>query len=228
MKKKKILSMILSVAVVFSFLVIPMTTEVNADLFGKVKYKKNIELTSLDLDDVFMYELDMGKLAKSSDKLSLKSSDTSVVWVESNEPYFGIKKIGKAKITIKNKTTKKKYTCTVTVINKNPFKSLKVGKKELKKQFNIGASGQFNISASKWKISITPKKGWKLKKIKYCTYKRGGSKIEKQTLKKKTVKNNSKITFKKDEETWGEYFLITMYDKKEKKSYEFRLQRGAF
>ena len=225
--KKKLLAMILSAAVVLTFMVVPVTTEVSAEMFPHVKYKQNIELTTLETYSGLIFYLDMGKLAKSSDKLSLKSSDSSVVWVESNAPYFGVEKAGKATIFIKNRTTKKKYSCTITVVNKNPFRSLRIGRKQLKKEFETGDYCQFDTSASKCKISIIPRKGWTLKKIKYCTFKRGGSKIEKQTLKKRTVKNNTRITLKKDEETWGEYFLITMYDKNDRKSHKFKVYRGA-
>lgn len=226
MKSKRLLAVILSVAVMLSIVIIPVTNEVSADSYPAIKYKENIEISSLDADGMFM--LDLRKIAKENDKLYIKSSDTSVIWIQSDYPYFSVKKTGTAKIIIKNKTRNKKYKCTITVVNDNPFRSLKVGKKGFRKEFRLGTEGSFEPSAAKCRISITPRKGWKLKKIKYCTYKRGSLKLERDTLKKKTVKNKAKITFKSDEDKWGEYFLITMYDTKTKKNHEFRLQRGAF
>lgn len=100
-----------------------------------------------------------GKITK------LKSSKPGVLKVSSiGGPYIQPlpKKPGKSKVTFQY--AGKKFSTVVTVKKyENPCKAYKVGKKDYAKKFNKSPMyGVKNYGTGEAKISITPKKGWKI------------------------------------------------------------------
>lgn len=111
---------------------------------------------------------------------------------------FSIKKAGTTKVSFKLTVDGKSYNCSTTVklVNyTNPFKSIKVGKKNYTSKFNIkGGQDKLNYNVIKngvfkGKLQISLKSGWKLVKM-YKVKPVSGAK-------KTTVKNNTTINLGK-------------------------------
>ena len=107
-----------------------------------------------------------------------------------------VKNYGKTKVSLKAKANGKTYDLSCSMNFKkytNPFKSIKVGKKNLTSQFKKRSyTTKMKLSSLKaplkdQKISIKMKKGWKLRNIYLTSYKND----EYQQV---SVKNNSKVT----------------------------------
>ena len=121
----------------------------------------------------------------------LKNSNSKVVKVTASKdaryPYVAVKLVGEGTAKISFQYAGKTLTQKITVTEyKNPCKLLKIGKTNYAKCFN--KSGHYNHNKRTkdvtGKISIKPKKGWKLKKIEVFNMYDGVKK----------VKNNSKVT----------------------------------
>ena len=224
MKKifKKVVPAVMAIVVATAFVFVPQVETAHADSFNTVKYKSKITVTTGDPS----IDLDMGKKVKSSAKVTVKSSKKSVIepFYESGHVYLSVKKKGKAKITIKNKSTKKTYKCTVKVIKyKNPFKKFKVGKLNGAKTFKTWSTGMMKSTPAKGtkaKVTIKAKKGWKVKKITLVSSKFNSSNGSFKTV-TKNVKNKSTITYKGG--SWDQRLFVKMYNKKHKMNEEFTL-----
>lgn len=121
----------------------------------------------------------------------LKNSNSKVIEVTASEddmyPHLEIKLVGEGTTKISFQYAGKTLTQKITVRKyKNPCKLLKIGKTNYAKCFN--KSGHYNHNKRTknvtGKITIKPKKGWKLKKIEVFNIFDGVKK----------VKNNSKVT----------------------------------
>ena len=121
----------------------------------------------------------------------LKNSNSKVIEVTASEddmyPHVEIKLVGEGTTKISFQYAGKTLTQKITVRKyKNPCKLLKIGKTNYAKCFN--KSGHYNHNKRTknvtGKITIKPKKGWKLKKIEVFNIYDGVKK----------VKNNSKVT----------------------------------
>ena len=228
--RKTILPVTVAFVVAVALIFVPQKEPVHADMFKFIPYKSQIVITSLDRNADIV--LEMGKRVKSKHKITVKSSKPSAVDVKKYDTEVDLipKKPGKSTITIRNKTTKKTYTCTVTYMKyTNPFKTLKVGKKDMKKKMNTSGvyssgslgpknagyadiSGFIGQRSGSCKVRVTAKKGWKVKKIQYKAFHFSDSwKIDQKIT--KTVKNNSMVKFKKSK-AWKEVLAVTMYNKK--------------
>ena len=124
----------------------------------------------------------------------LKSSNPKVATVsklkhDKNSIIIAPKKAGKAKITFKY--AGKKFTSTVIVVeHENPFKSIKIGKKNITKYFNVSDHYAMNkqTKALKGKINIKLNKDWKIEYIN----------IRDKQYNTKKVKNKSNVKLESD------------------------------
>lgn len=189
-KAKKIMVSVL-VMVLMAGCFIPAQI-VRADTFMTAKYKKNVTVAKLN----YPYILDMGNKLKGVKKVTVKSSKKSVVepMKDDKNVFFWTKKTGTAKLTIKVKKAKKTYTYTtkVKVVKyANPAKTIKLGSKNLTSKFKKELFYlTYKTKATKQKLSIKLKKGWKVKTIKQQYFSE-----KKQTFIQKKIKNNSYIKY---------------------------------
>ena len=229
--KKKILAAVLSVCVAVAFTLTIQTSPANAEETGHVltcskkitvfKYKTSVK-------DWNHYWLDTDAVFDQEAAVTMKSSKKSVVKPGSSGSDFIAKKAGTAKITMKGKkgNKAKKYKCTVKVVKyKNPVKKFKIGKKDYTSKLNKpvyqDAWAAMKVKKGKAKISIKPKNGWKVKKIRYWweQFDAEGNLVNQFD---KKVKNNSKIAIKKGA-NYDSGLIITMTNKKEKLSQVYEL-----
>ena len=165
-RAKKILTMILSLAVVFSFMIMPLTNEVSAEWNVKsVRYKKSITVYKTSDSYSNTYGIALGKRVKNAKKVTFKTSKKGVITnleFFDNAAVFNAKKTGKTKLTInvKNKNgTTKKYTVNVIVKKyTSRYKSIKVGKTTYTKKLREYDSLRVKLKSKNAKISIKPKK----------------------------------------------------------------------
>ena len=209
----------MAIIVATAFVFIPQVETAHADMVLPIKYDSKMLLMKGD----YVYLLDMGKKAKNKHKKTVKSSKKSVLDTEVLEDGAILlypEKAGKAKLTIKNKSTKKTYKCQVRVVKQqNPFKTFKVGKMNCAKDYNdysFAFPAKDLTKGKQYKVNIKAKKGWKLKKITYVTQKEGSKKVH-----KKTIKNKGKITAKSSK--WSQELVVKMYSKKYNMSKDFYL-----
>ena len=228
MKKKKILAMMLSLAVVFSFMIMPLTNEVSAEWNVKsVRYKKNITVYKTSDSYSNTYGIALGKRVKNAKKVTFKTSKKGVITnleFFDNAAVFNAKKTGKTKLTInvKNKNgTTKKYTVNVTVKKyTSPYKSIKVGKTTYTKKLREYDSLRVKLKSKKAKISIKPKKGWKVSNLTYSAEYYGDD--EEMSIPEKTYKNNAVIKFKNNK-VYSESVRFTMTDKSTGLKFEYSI-----
>lgn len=218
---KRVGMILLASVIVAAMCLIAQTETAHAGYMTWVKYAKKVSVTTLDETVV----LNMGKKVNMDSKVTVKSSKPSVVSGEFQDGcvFLNIKKNGTSKLTIQNKSTKKTYTCTFKVVKyKNPFKKFKIGGKSVAKQFGHSYEGALSkpfAKGTKAKITIKPKKGWKVKKIVYrAAYYGEGSKPSV----KKRVKNKSRIALR-DPSCWSQELTVVMVHKKNNMKREYTL-----
>lgn len=178
MKLRKITSMLLAFMLVFTCMIIPATSIVNADSpMIHTKYKTSATVTRISTVSYDYIWLDMGKKIYNAKSVKVKSDNNSVVSFDSENHgkdygtiYLLAKKSGTANLTIKIKKSSgtNTYKMKIKVVAyENPFKSFKIGTKNIKKKYNKSNWYDMEIAKAKVKINITPKAGWTIKKIKY-------------------------------------------------------------
>ncbi len=221
---KKVLSRIatltLAVFVAFGLIIAPATASVHADMFegSYVKYAKKITLYANPKSDSY-YTIKMGKRLKGADSVKVKTSKKKVLAPEYYEGdtdlLVNAKKAGKAKLTITVKKGGKTETYKINVTvekGKNPFKSFKIGKKNLTSEFKNSAFCNYKVkSSSKQKISIKLQSGMKIKKMLFHYY---DPKADSDA--NKTIKNNSSIKLRGDAA-----IILNIYDKKSKVTFTY-------
>lgn len=229
---KRLLTAVLSVAVVLSMVIVPITGKVYAD--GSPNYVKySDDVTVYKYSGEFpnnFYCMDRGKKFSKVKKITLSVSKKGVITdleCEDNGKYiyFEAKKVGKTVLTIKVKKkdgTTKKYKVNVTVKKfTSPIKKLKIGKSAYTKKLGNKQSLRFGISGKSAKVTVTPKDGWEVSGIdyvaEYCGEKDGVKDIE------KTYKNGKTIKFKKNED-YIENIYFTMTEKDTGIEIEYCLQ----
>lgn len=186
-----------------------------ADGFSVVKYSSRISVTKGDY-----YAINMGTKTKNAKTVTVKSSKASVAdaFMSGSTVMFDAKKAGKATltITVTAKNGKKKtYKCKVVIYNyTNPVKSFKVGNTQFASKFKRPNVGELYTGAKKAKVTVTPKAGWKLKKIEHVMI--SFSDGMKESTKK--VKNKSTISINGGYEI--EEIVCTFYNPS-KKLYEY-------
>ncbi len=229
--KKKILAVVLSVCVAVAFTLTIQTSPASAvetDHVVNLSKKITVFYYGTGVSDWNYYELDMGSRIYGADDFTMKSSDKTVVKPGSDDTAFIAKKAGTAKLTISIKKGKKtkRYKSTVKVVKyQNPAKKFKIGKKsytaKLKKPAFKDFWAEMKVKKGKAKISIKPKKDWKVKKIRYWweQFDADGDLVKRSD---KKVKNNSKITIYKGE-NYDSGLIITMTNKKLKLSQQYEL-----
>ena len=214
----KAAAMLLSVLVAFSFLIVPQTDSIHADMMPReVKYAKTINI-NLEPYKYFYdyYAIDMGKKLKGAKKVTVKVSNKAVVsdadFFYGDLVAFTVKKAGKTtlniKVTKKNGSTSKYKVNVIVNKLKSPFVSAKLGKKNLIKQFRKDPYATVKCGKSA-KLSIKPKKGWKVSKITYEYEYTSGDDYKYKT---KKFTNNKKITFKNNP-NYSEYLYFDMIQK---------------
>ena len=166
---------------------IMMTLTMVAFMFGLANIGSvKVQAASPSIDKSVTYNLYKGQVG-----FGLKNSNSKVIEVTASEddmyPHVEIKLIGEGTTKISFQYAGKTLTQKITVRKyKNPCKLLKIGKTNYAKCFN--KSGHYNHNKRTknvtGKITIKPKKGWKLKKIEVFNIYDGVKK----------VKNNSKVT----------------------------------
>lgn len=176
-------------------------------------FPKRLKSEKIQLKRVYIYS--KGKITQ------LKSSDKKVATVKKEKSSF----YSCIEITPKSAdTTKisfkyggKKYTSTVYVTDyENPFKSIKVGKKDLTKKFDKSNEYVYkqkhNMSG---KLKIKLKKDWKVKSM-YLGYPddKGGQ----------VVKNNKNISLRTDMYDGTCYLSILLQNKKTKEELPIQLE----
>lgn len=216
MKKNvsRILSMMMAFAVAFSLIIIPQTAAVHADDFG-VKVEYTTKTATLATGN---YYVDFGKkFNENKDKIRVKSSNKSVAAVEKDYPTFELKKPGKATLTFvvtKKSGSKKTYKMTIKAVKyQNPFKSVKIGSKEYRSKFKKDVFYELEKGSGKYKVAITPAKGWKVESIIHAWYRTDkNGELDYNNLVEKKVKNKSKISITKGKSI--SWVSIVMYNKK--------------
>ena len=181
---------------------IMMTLTMVAFMFGLANIRSvKVQAASPSIDKRVTYNLYKGQVGFGSvwvrnpvtnAKITgLKNSNSKVIEVTAREddmyPHVEIKLVGEGTTKISFQYAGKTLTQKITVRKyKNPCKLLKIGKTNYAKCFN--KSGHYNHNKRTknvtGKITIKPKKGWKLKKIEVFNIYDGVKK----------VKNNSKVT----------------------------------
>lgn len=181
---------------------IMMTLTIVAFMFGLANIGSvKVQAASPSIDKSVTYNLYKGQVGFGSvwvrnpvtnAKITgLKNSNSKVIEVTASEdasyPHLEIKLVGEGTTKISFQYAGKTLTQKITVRKyKNPCKLLKIGKTNYAKCFN--KSGHYNHNKRTknvtGKITIKPKKGWKLKKIEVFNIFDGVKK----------VKNNSKVT----------------------------------
>ena len=216
MKKafSRLLSVCLAIMVAFGLMIVPAAEPVHADGFvsGSVKYAKNITMYKMsDYENV--YTIKMGSKLKGAKSVKIKSSKKSVFepfgYYDGDKDIMGnAKKAGKATLTVKVKKGGKTKTYKIKVkVEKgsSPFKSFKVGKKNITSKYKNEQYADVKVANnSKQKIAIKLKSGKKIKSMKYTT---------------KSIKNNSTIKVKKEDPN----LYISIYDKKSKITFYYYL-----
>lgn len=181
---------------------IMMTLTMVAFMFGLANIGSvKVQAASPSIDKSVTYNLYKGQVGFGSVLIhnpvtnakitGLKNSNSKVIEVTAGEddmyPRVEIKLVGEGTTKISFQYAGKTLTQKITVRKyKNPCKLLKIGKTNYAKCFN--KSGHYNHNKRTknvtGKITIKPKKGWKLKKIEVFNIFDGVKK----------VKNNSKVT----------------------------------
>lgn len=218
---KRFLTAILSVAVVLSMVIVPITGKVYADGSPNlVKYSDDVTVYKFggEMPNNF-YCMERDKKFSKVKKITLSVSKKGVITdleCEDNGKYiyFEAKKVGKTVLTIKVKKkdgTIKKYKVNVTVKKfTSPIKKLKIGKSAYTKKLGNKQSLRFSISGKSAKITITPKDGWKVSRLYYeAIYE--GDREDVEGI-EKSYKNGSTIKFKKNED-YEEYVSFSMTEK---------------
>ena len=206
-KRLTCISAILTIFVISSmFLALPA----HADYIKVIKFAENIKISDIDED----FYIDMGSRVGENDKVTVKSSNKSVV-KPLNWTTLQVVKPGKAKvsITVKKKNGKKtNYKCTVRVYKyKNPIKTLKLGSKNIAKKYKKDNFAEAKSSTSK--LTVKPAKGWKIKTIKYRAYKENEDGSFAKEV-KRTIKPKSGATIKRRiGKNWYEEIALVMYNK---------------
>ncbi len=222
MKKvlSKVLSLCIAVMVAFGLIIVPAAAPAHADGFvsGSIKYRKSMTLYSgSEYGNVYLIK--MGSKLKGAKSVKIKSSNKKVLepfgyYKGDKDLMANAKKSGKADLTVKVKKGGKTKTYKIKVkVEKsgNPFKSFKVGKKNITSQFKSEQIADCRVkNNSKQKISIKPKSGMKIKKIQFSTYD-----FETDKSIRKNIKNNSTVKVKKDETN----IYVELYEKKSKITY---------
>lgn len=226
MKKvlSRLLSMSLAVMVAFGLMIVPSAVPVHADGFvcGSVKYAKKITLYAIE-QDVNVYELKMGTKLKNAKSVKVTSSKKKVLepfgyYKGEKNLYINARKAGSATLTVKVKKSSGTKTYKVDVKVKKgsvPFKSFKVGKKNITSKYKHTQYAEVKVANnSKQKISIKVKNGCKVKSIKCNVW---NEKTEKHNT--KTINNNSTIKVKKENTD----LYISIYDKDSKITFSYYL-----
>ena len=134
----------------------------------------------------------------------LKNSNSKVIEVTASEddmyPHLEIKLVGEGTTKISFQYAGKTLTQKITVRKyKNPCKLLKIGKTNYAKCFN--KSGHYNHNKRTknvtGKITIKPKKGWKLKTMYSNDHYRDSKKSKYVMTKDKKLKNGSSVKIQK-------------------------------
>lgn len=182
----------------------------------------------------FPKKIEMKIYPKRPKSQPVKSTNYSVLWGEkitqlknSNKKVATVKKgkyswtslditprsVGTTKVTFK--CSGKKFTTIVNVAEyESPFKSIKIGKKDFTKNFNVSNSycltGQTGNLEGKLRIKL--KKNWKIESMKITYY-------DSHWIIKK-VKNNQKIALRTDVLEGATDFYITVKNVKTKEKME--------
>ena len=136
--KKKVLSAILALAMVFTLLIMPGVKPTKADNLKEVKYATSKVISR---GNPYVY-VDLGKKWDGNKKLTVRSSNDRVVKPEGDGyPVLNLKKAGTATVTFK--TGGKSYKMKFKVLAyKNPVKLFSVGGKKI--------AGKFKSSSTAW------------------------------------------------------------------------------
>lgn len=173
------------------------------------------------------YNIETGNRSNKWEKVTLKSSNRSVVKLEPVRSakygkvwYYTLgftagKKPGKATITMTVKSKKKKYTYKFNVVVRkyeNPFVKLKLDSKEIQKKFE---SEEFytSMKAGKHTLSVKMKKNWKI--ISILKYRANSDESPKNIIKSK--KFNMPVSSE------GEDLEITVQNQKTKEKRIYRI-----
>lgn len=226
MKKRmsKIITFVVSFALVFTSFAFLQTEKVHGDNLVFEKYSSNITVV-LTYNSMPNLIIDMGNKIKDNSKVKVQSNNKKMLSFSDRygkQLDFLVKKGGTSNVTITVTTggKKKVYKSKITIIPyKNPFKSFKVGNKQIKKQFKNWPDADIKASSKKLKINISPKKGWKIKSIKYKGTYSGDASGPKNV--KKTIKNKDKIKVVLGNPDYKNKLTVKMYDTKNKKTFVY-------
>lgn len=207
--KKKVLSAILALAMVFTLLIMPGVKPTKADDLKEVKYATSKVISR---GNPYIY-VDLGKKWDGNKKLTVKSSNNRVIKPEGDGyPVLNLKRAGTATVTFK--TGGKSYKMKFKVLAyKNPVKLFSVGGKKIAGKFKSSSTAWLKYTGSKPTIKVTPNKGWKLKSIKYEAYKYDEA-TDTYTRYVKTVKNKTSVKLKGS--SWDSYIVVKLYNSNKK------------
>lgn len=152
---------------------------------------------------------DMEKVVNKAEDVRVKSSDKSIIKPEDfddlGEIAFRAKKEGEATLTVQaykdydEGVLAGTYEMAISVVPySNPFKSVKIGKYQLKKYFNKATYKRYTLKkVGNKKVSVETQEGWTVKKMHYLRYGLGMKNKNSKTIKKASGKFSLKPTSKK-------------------------------
>ena len=217
----RITSLCLAFIVAVGMIIIPSTIDVSADSgpSGTFKYAKKV--TVMAETDGTMYGAKMGSRLKGAKSVSITSSNSKVVEAREYDKYtkdriwFTAKKPGSATLTVKAEKSSgtKTYKIKVKVIKySNPFKSFKIGKKNITSKFKRTEAVNYrNKQTGSQRITVKMKPDWKIKRIEFYT-----NNEETDDAVAKTIKSGKKVNLHGDSDKYHESFVIYIYNTKTK------------
>ena len=211
---KRLFAAMLATVVMVAMIMVPQAAYADgADTYCSFGKKMTVSKSSEDL----LVMINMGKRLNGAKSVTVKSSNKKVCsyiadFPEAKALFVSVGKKGTAKLTIKVTTSKgtKTYKGKLKVVAfKSPVKKATLGGKSITKGFKKknGDIIYYGSMTAKSNLNIKPKKGWKVKSVKFFS---GGKGITKKN------KSNYTIDWSKCEDS----VVVTMY-KKSKKQTEY-------